>query len=250
MLFRCTIEDVAFTSMSKEHDPIELDLSENFLIGYSKTKREERTFPEGVLAVLKTTARPDDSVYEDGRDSSGVKLFVSIDLLIDAESQCDFPDTDRLINLLTHLTDQLSTELDLEGSWEYLEDEEMDVAGYPWLEVYVALETFEMDQAAMCMGTAMEHAKAANSLDVIKAAADIATVGGLTVYENSFGDDAGKWVLTKAGEFVLFAADGVFLIEHDAALAKLKDLMEVPTYELLAYQFEHAAAAPQVGVMK
>lgn len=121
-IFTVTFEDVAFTSLPKARDPIEMELTEQELIGISETMQAEKTFPPGVTWVSKVYATPDDSVYKNGRRDGEVKLFVSVDLLIEAADEEAAEAFDPPVDLLTKLVDMLpeGAELHLERQWESL----------------------------------------------------------------------------------------------------------------------------------
>lgn len=129
--FLVTFEDVAFCSPAAD-DEVELELTEAELGGFNDTSVAEKTFPEGVLAVRKCTATPDDSVHKKGRDSDGdVKLFVSIDLLVEAEDLDEAYEFEPPVALLAKLADMLSDDLDLEGEWDNNGADPVDAAPAP-----------------------------------------------------------------------------------------------------------------------
>lgn len=118
-LFAVQFEDVAFHSQE-----CEVELSDMELLGYNETMIAEGNFPEGVKGVLKAYATPDDSVYEEGKDEEGdYKSFVCINLLIEADDADEAMDFDPPEDLLTKVTDMISTDLDLEGNWENTDSE-------------------------------------------------------------------------------------------------------------------------------
>lgn len=118
--FVVTFEDVAYLSVPSGRDPLEFNASEYELAGFSEVARREGVlFPEGVSAVVRAAATPDDSLFEAGRDESGdVKLFVSIDLLVEAPEEDAAERMNPPVHLLTRVADLLSPEFAFENAWE------------------------------------------------------------------------------------------------------------------------------------
>lgn len=87
MLYRLTFDNVAFSSAPPAADPIELEADLEKMEAFNDSRPGAKDWPEAILAITAVKASPDDSVYENGRQDGGVKLFVSVEVLIDAENE-------------------------------------------------------------------------------------------------------------------------------------------------------------------
>lgn len=117
--FRTTFECTAFAGAGVDPD---LGLTEAECDGVTSTFLAEGTFPQGVLGVLGAHVAVDDSVHAEGRDQGGdVKIFVSIDLLIEAADEEAAEEFAPPKDLLSRISDMVSTDYSLDGDWEVLD---------------------------------------------------------------------------------------------------------------------------------
>jgi hypothetical protein len=116
MQYKVTFEATGFTNSEQL---AEKEFTEHEAKGFTEVSLAEGTFPKNVLAVLGGRISEDDS-----QGKSDIHVFVCVDLLIEAES---VDKADRMTppeDLLTKISDLMSSgfDLDLEAhSWEVTE---------------------------------------------------------------------------------------------------------------------------------
>lgn len=123
MLYRLTFDNVGFSNAPASQDPIELEAAIDTIEAFNNSRAGDTAWPAAVLAVTKVTANPDDSVYTHGRRDGVVKLFASVEVLVDAETEGAAAALTLNNDWLSKAVALLSHELDLEETWDLLDYE-------------------------------------------------------------------------------------------------------------------------------
>lgn len=123
MLYRLTFDNVAFSKAAAIWDPIELEAEIDDIEAFNQARAGDATWPAAVLAVTKVTANPDNSVYSHGRRDGVVKLFASVEVLVDAESEGAAAALTLNNDWLSKAVALMGHELDLEETWDLLDYE-------------------------------------------------------------------------------------------------------------------------------
>lgn len=131
MLFRMTYDCTAYSSAPKTSDPIELKADINAIEALNEKKETIPGWPAGVVAVTDAEATPDNSVHENGRTSDGVKLFVSIEFLLEADGEAGVLAFEPDKVWLEALAEVLLHDFDFEESWDLLDWEPASPAPGP-----------------------------------------------------------------------------------------------------------------------
>lgn len=114
--FEIMYEDVGFT----EQDTQACELSEHFLSAYSETAISQRNFPEHVKAITKAYLSEDEGQKQD----SEIKIFASVTLIVEAESEHAARRAGIPTHILTEIVDHVineggpAIEVHLENSWQ------------------------------------------------------------------------------------------------------------------------------------
>lgn len=114
--FAVNYDKTKFVPEGSSADGIEMDAAE--LVAAFEAAKAEGLVPDGVSGISRATANADD-VIRKGEDT---KLFVSIDLIIEADSDDDAHYAAVPGKLLAFVAERLHPDLDgMESGWDVLE---------------------------------------------------------------------------------------------------------------------------------
>lgn len=106
MQFKLSFEAAGFTN---DRALLECEFSQNEAQGFTEASLAEGTFPAGVLAVIGGHITEDD-----GQGKSDIRVFVRIDLLVEASSEVDAKNMAPDEDLLTRIADLIAVDYDLD----------------------------------------------------------------------------------------------------------------------------------------
>lgn len=120
--FNVTFESSGYT---QDKSILDATCSEQEAQGFNETDKAEGDFPAGIIAVVKGYITPDD-----GQGDSDIRVFASVTLLIEADSEAKAEAMDPPEDLLTKVADMMGKDftghcvLELEEhAWEVVEVE-------------------------------------------------------------------------------------------------------------------------------
>lgn len=108
--FEVTFVSTGFTD---NREIVDEELTESFCGGYNDQSIKEGLFPPGIIGVVSARISEDDA-----QGDSDIKVFVSVTLTIQAGDKEAAESFEPPVDLLTKLSDAMSSDVDLDGEWE------------------------------------------------------------------------------------------------------------------------------------